>query len=56
MTELEMKNQAESEREDFTEELSDEALDRSGEGGEKCNGLFCTFSKVCNSKHVRTDS
>ena len=39
MTELEMKTEAEVE--DFTDELSDEALDRA-EGASSCGSYFCS--------------
>jgi hypothetical protein len=42
MSELEMKNEAETETEGLTDELSDEALDREG-GGRYCSCGVCCF-------------
>ena len=41
MSELEMKNEAETETEDFTDELSDEALDRENGGDVICVATSC---------------
>ena len=41
MSELEMKTEAEVE--DFTDELSDEALDRAEGGGLACSQFNCAF-------------
>jgi hypothetical protein len=44
MTEMETK--IEAEEEDFTDELSDEALDREGAGGKAC-GTVCSHTGGC---------
>jgi hypothetical protein len=40
MSEIEMKDEVETE-EEFTDELSDEALDREEGGGKACSGSRC---------------